>query len=632
MIDLDSLVTVDFETFPIKARPDYPPKTVGVSIKRGRTSSDYYAWGHVSGGNNCTQEEGVAALRKVWDSGRPLLFHNAKFDTQVACEGLGLKEPPWSRVHDTTFLVFLADPHCKHAGLKEICADWLDWPPDERDAIGEWAWEHRKKLYELTGERPTRQDGKVTKVWKWIAYAPGDVVAPYAEGDTDRTAALFEMLYPLIVENGMEKAYDRERRLMPILSENERVGMRVDLAALERDVAAYQADREKADAWLRKRLQQPDLNIDSDDEFAEALYEAGVVDDDKWTYTKTGKRSVAKGALTPEMYNDPEVATAFGYHNRLGTSLKMFMEPWLTQGAARGGYISTNWNQIRGGEGGGTRTGRPSTSAPNFLNISKKFEGRTDRYAHPSHLDVFHLPEVRNYCLPDEGHLWLHRDWDGQELRVYADLERGDLYRKYEENPRFKPHAYINGVIENLTGEKFDPTTTKNVNFGKIYGAGIPRIMELLGTPRVQAIEFNAVHDQAMPDLRVVKEVIKGMALSGEPIRTWGGRVYYPEDPKIIDGRSRDFIYKLTNYYVQGSAADACKEAIIRWYTHPDRDPTDRFLLAIYDESNISAAKERWTKAMRVLKESMEGLEFSVPMLSSPKVGTSWGTCEKVEE
>jgi hypothetical protein len=61
-----------------------------------------------------------------------------------------------------------------------------------------------------------------------------------------------------------------------------------------------------------------------------------------------------------------------GYRNRLKTCLDMFMRPWLEQASNYGGYITTNWNQVRGA-GGGTRTGRPSTNEHNFLNISKDF-------------------------------------------------------------------------------------------------------------------------------------------------------------------------------------------------------------------------------------------------------------------
>ena len=130
----------------------------------------------------------------------------------------------------------------------------------------------------------------------------------------------------------------------------------------------------------------------------------------------------------------------------------------------------------------------------------------------------------------------------------------------------------------------------------------------------------------------ILNEEIKRTVNLGVPIRTWGGRCYFPEEPKRLNGRMVDFKYKLLNYLVQGSAADVTKEALIRWYNHPDRHPEDRFLVTVYDEINISAPEWRWKEAMAVLKEAMESIELDVQMLSSPKVGPSWGQAEKIEE
>ena len=452
-------ITIDFETFRIKARPHYPPVPVGVSIKWPRQASNYLRWGHPEG-NNCTEEEARAELQRAVDSGLPIVFHNAKFDLAVMYEYFGFKLLAWHRVHDTMFLAFLADPHSKAIDLKGLAEEWLDWKPEERDAIAEWVWENRTELKKL---EPDVKIGKVrglqqatpTATAQLLAYAPGEMVGAYAEGDTDRTSALFDVLYPLIEKHGMLPAYNRERRVLPIFMENERIGIRVDVEALERDVPHYQKQREIADNWLRERLNDPDLNIDSDDDFAAALAREGIVDDDKWTMTagskkwrETGgkegtppKRSVSKKNLTPDMYNDPEVASVFGYRNRLTTCLGMFMVPWLEQAKQTNGYIHTSWNQTRGADGG-TRTGRPSTSKPNLLNISKEFkEGPPDFYVHPTALGVEPLPLVREYVLPDNGCVFVHRDFDGQELRIFGDVEEGDLFRSYQENPKLDVHA-----------------------------------------------------------------------------------------------------------------------------------------------------------------------------------------------
>ncbi len=106
---------VDFETHAIQGRPDYPPAPVGMAIKKWGRKGKYYAWGYPTG-NNCTRDQAVAALRAVWQD--DLLFHHAKFDADVAEVHFGFDLPVWNKIHDTTFLLFLDDPHAKAVGLK----------------------------------------------------------------------------------------------------------------------------------------------------------------------------------------------------------------------------------------------------------------------------------------------------------------------------------------------------------------------------------------------------------------------------------------------------------------------------------------------------------------------------------
>src|SRR5579859_6239775 len=145
-------ITIDFETLPIGNRPAYPPKPVGVAIKYPNDPAKYYAWGHPSG-NTCEEYWGLGELRAAWGMGMPLLFHNSKFDVAVACEALGLPMLPWAQYHDTMFLAYLADPHAPSLGLKELAADLLNWPADERDDVAAWIMAHGDELHRTYGAK-----------------------------------------------------------------------------------------------------------------------------------------------------------------------------------------------------------------------------------------------------------------------------------------------------------------------------------------------------------------------------------------------------------------------------------------------------------------------------------------------
>lgn len=625
-----SIPTVDFETHGIEKRPEFPPKPVGVSIRLPGKKSKYFAWGHPEG-NNCTQKDAVNALKTIWRPGKGILFFNGKFDVDVAETHLGLPRLPALDMHDAMFMMFLRDPHSRELGLKPLAERYLGAPPDEQDELKAWVMAHKKELEAKFGKFTPKEWGK------HIAQAPGDLVGKYARGDTDRTWELFKYAWDWVInDHGMLEAYQREQKVMPIFMDNERVGIRVDVRRLKRDLKVYEAALVKADEWLRKRLKRPSLSLDNDAQVLEALLSAGVVREDQLVLTPTGKYSIAKKNLTPSMYKDPRVASVFGYRNRLTTCLKMFMIPWLTQVERRGdGYISTNWNQIRN-EGGGTRTGRPSTVDPNFLNISKSWDNNDDGYVHPEFLGVAPLPLVRVYLLPDEGESWLHRDYNGQELRLAAHFEDGPLLAAYQADPWLDVHQHVSDLIKDTTLLEFARKNVKIANFRIIYGGGAPATAAGIGCGIDEAKQLLNAHKAALPSLtgrNGLSDQTKQIGKNGECLFTWGGRAYYVEPPGFNKkyGRHMTYEYKLLNYLCQGSAADVTKQAMINYHEHPKRQ--GRFLVQVYDEMNVSSGPNAKNE-MAVLRESMEMVteQLDVPMLSEGKSGKSWGDQKKYKE
>lgn len=611
-------IIVDFETGAIRPRPFYPPTPVGVAIKWPGKPGAYLAWGHPTR-NNCSLEQGKAELEAAWNSGLPLCFHNAKFDLDVAYS-LGMPSLPWERLHDTMFLLFLRNPHAASFALKKACEELLGLPPEEQAEVRAWLIDHRVV-------RSNEKD--------WGAHicdAPGDLVGRYAVGDVERTAELWDLLHPWVVEHGMEAAYARERELLPILLRNEQEGLRVDAWGLLLDVEMYSENLQKTDRWLRERLGVEGLNIDADEQLAAALDASGVVQ--QWQLTRTGQRSVAKDALLPSMFSDPRVAQCLGYRNRLATCLNTFMVPWLEQASVSGGRIHTSWNQVRqigrGASGmAGARTGRLS-SAPNFQNLPKNWTDKNDGYEHPEFLDVAPLPMVRKYILPDDGDSWfVHRDFNQQELRILAHYENDQLASEYQNSTTADMHTFVQRTIEELTGLKLERRAVKVLNFGLVYGMGLGKLAEKMGISEDEARAIKAAQRKAIPGLARLEAGTKARGRANEPIRTWGGRVYYVEPAKLIDGELRSFEYKLLNYLIQGSAADCTKQAICN-YARAGKH--GRFLVTVHDEINLSVPKEHLATEMRVLDEAMGSVGFDVPMLSDGKYGPSWAEMQDYDD
>lgn len=625
-------VVVDFETLPITLRPHYPPEPVSVSIMLPSwRKPKFFAWGHRTGGNNCTKADAKRALEGAWEAiseETPYLGMNNKFDLDVAETHFGLRFPDWRRNHDVMYLLFLKDPHARELKLKPSAEKYLGLPPDEQDAVKDWVLSHKKQLEKDFPEIVTLYGGiKPSTAGAFIAYAPGNIVEPYANGDVTRAKDLFDLLYPEILDRGMVQAYNRERRLMPILLRNEREGIKVDVKKLQRDQEVYEKAQAQADEWLRKALKAPGLDLDKDKEVAKALEKADAISE--WTYTPTGQKSVSRKAMTIDKFRDRKVAAAYGYRQKCATSLETFIRPWQRFTDPQG-WMHTNWNQVRGGEGG-TRTGRPSTREPNFLNMPKAVEDNEDRgYIHPKHLDVPELPKIRSYILPDaKGHVVVRRDFNQQELRVLGHFEDGALMAAYLKNPRLDVHDYLRQMIIELMNLDVGRYVTKTLNFGYIYGQGVGSLAERLGRTVEEVQQFRNAQMQAIPGLKKLSDSLKARARMGQPMRTWGGREYYVEEPRIINGQFRTFDYKLINYLVQGSSADITKESIIRYDAFREEG---RFMLSVYDENNISVPKGAHKREALILRECMMSVETDVPLLSDGEWGLTLGDLDDLVE
>lgn len=626
------VVTIDFETFPIYKRPAYPPVPVGVSIlEPGNTKGTYLAWGHPTE-NNCSKQDAVRELKRVWTGEHPLLFHHSKFDVDVGQTHLGLPAIDPLRCHDTLFLVFLDNPHAQSFSLKPSAERLLGMPPTEQQELGRWLIMHQAEL-RAEGLLPA-DEKKITigNFGKWIALGPGKLVGKYANGDVLRTLKIFKKLYPSICERGMRVAYEREMRLMPILLDNERQGVRCNHRLMKSDSKMYQESIVVAEQWLRKTLKAPDLDFEKDREVADALDKQGIVTE--WVATSTGQRSVSKKNLKTEHFHDAKVASALGYRNRLFTCLSMYYKNWLRMAEDTGGRIYTEWNQVRQSHGSdekGARTGRLSASL--FMNVPKTWTDKNDGYVHPAFLGVPELPLMRRYVQPDAPDHWFgRRDFNQQELRILAHFEDGLLLQAYLDNPKLDTHRYVQKMIEELLQMEIERTPVKTLNFGYIYGQGVDSMAEKLNRDSKEIKLLRNAQLAALPGLKDLSGKIKRRGQTGIPITTWGGREYYCEEPAFSKKfkKQMTFEYKLLNYLIQGSAADCTKEAILRYHELPNRD--SRMLVTVHDELDISAPKKVFKHEMLRLREAMMSVEFDVPMLSDAEYGPNWADLKDLAE
>lgn len=634
---MTDIAVIDFETEAIEPRPHYPPEPVGVSIILPGCKPEYLGFGHRDGnaGDRGRMEK---MLKSIWKSDLEVACHNAKFDLAVCLERLGLPMLPWHRIHDTMILAFLADPYSPKLNLKHLANRYLKEPPEERDELIQWLRENVPEVRRAP-----------TQWFRYMREVPVKIAGHYANGDTLRTQKLLKKFLKEIKAAGMMEAYNRERRLLPILMDMELRGVPVDVERLDQDVACYNSVLERVDSTIRKRLKAPSLDLNKAEELANALERNDLIT--SWTLTPKGKRATSADALKTSL-KDQGLAKILDYRGILSTALHTFMEPWLeTAQASKVSRIYTNWNQVRqdyhasGGGGRGTKTGRLSSN-PNFQNIisvenAEKFEKEKilirDAILRIVGAGRTLVPNVRGYIVPPKKRTGViyGRDYSQQEFRMLGHYEDGPLKQAYLANPKMDVHETARITINEMLNREFKRKPVKNTGFGLIYGMGMAKLAMQAEIDVHTAKLLKKTYLKAFPGLGDLIELLDERAQNDEPIRTWGGRLYYCEEP-VTDayGHTRTFEYRLINTLIQGSSADVTKEAMIRYYeTDAIKHWGHELYLTVHDELTAGCCERRLYKdGLECMRQAMESIEVDVPMLSEGKFSfTSWGDMKEAK-
>jgi len=622
-------VVVDFETEPIENRPHYPPMPVGVAVRREK-HSDYY-----------TGVKMKEVVQSIFASDSPILFHNAIFDVAVAVEKLGCQMPAPERIHDTLWMLFLLDPYSVDYQLKSSCERLLGWTPEERDAVLEWLLEHQKEL----GMKLSKSPRSDNYAGKYICKAPQGIVAKYAIGDVERTWKLalhcakeLDRRASKQLRKGGPKqclldAYAREQNLLPVIWDMERQGVHVDTRALKNGIAVYTKATAQVEKWLLKKLRIKELNFDSNADLAEALINADLANREAMGLTPTGKLCTAKAALEAAI-SDEQVKAALRWRGAVSTCVNTFIIPWYEQAKNNNNVVYARWNSTRrdhSGDMAGARTGRLSSS-PNLQNIPKAFKPlfscwepdlkKRKKLPKCPIKGLPDVPRVRSFFVAEPGSVLIDRDFSSQELRVLAHFEQDGIATAFIQNPELDLHQK---VADDLGIPRSD---AKSINFAILYGVGNGHLAELLNCTVDQAKEIKSRYFATYPSIKLLIDDIKAAAKENLPITTWGGRQYFCEPPKFIDGRMWDFSYKLLNYLIQGSSADITKQAMI--YFHA-KCKEAKLLASVHYELLASVPKGEVEKAMLVMKDIMSSSWLNVPLLSTGKLGKSWAEMKETK-
>ena len=518
------------------------------------------------------------------DPGKTLVAQNAKFDVTVLSR-YGIRFG--STVRDTMLEHYVLDAAAFH-NMDFLAREYLGYDPIP--------------ITRLIGERKRGEQQRN------MADLPSADVCDYAAEDADVTLQLDEVLRPKVAAAGALQALkESEEPLVPILAEMERVGVKIDTAALR--AYGFELDREivsLAEA-IRATAADPELNIDSPKQLGELLFgKLGL--DPSAKKTATGQYSTDEKTLLKVIDAHPVVRQILEY--RACAKLKSTYVDKLPQCIdPLDGRVHTTFAQAL------TETGRLSSSDPNLQNIPI----RTERGK-----------MIRAAIVPrDADHVLVSADYSQIELRIMAAMSGDETMLEafaHGADIHRETAARVYDVMPALVTDDMR-RKCKMVNFGIIYGISAFGLSQRLQVPRREAADLIETYFRLYPKIRAFMDTAIAKARETGYAVTALGRRRTLRDISSRNATARQAAERdAINTPVQGTAADLIKIAMVKVdRAFKAEGLRTKMILQIHDELLFDTPRDEVERVKEVVKREMEGaMDLGVPLDVSVGAGANW--------
>lgn len=449
-----------------------------------------------------------------------------------------------------------------------------------------------------------------------LADIPLSTAREYAVKDAVETRRLMGVLYPKIVKQGLQRAYEMDMAVVPMIAGMERTGLLVDRERLAHARAEISKHREAALERLRDYTASPEFNPASSPQVA-LIFAADGVEINK--RTKSGAVSTGKNVLKALMGEYQFAADVYRFREAdklLNTFIPAIEDNIQDDGRVHPHFRITN-----------TETGRLSAHTPNLL-------------AFPVRSDLGKL--IRGCFVAGPGRMLLGADLDQVEMRILAD-ESGDetMVRVIREG--LDMHAYSASKIFSLPikdcGKKGKYAKTrrdpcKSAGFLIAYEGGSARLqeqMEAEGLKEPKEFYDNIIRGwySTFPGVRRYQIRRHNEAHTYGFVRDRWGRIRHVEGVWCPDsGISKGAEREAGNFPIQAGAQGQIKHSMGLMARNerligPDRPAKP--LLQIHDEVILEVDENRVDEVEKFVVECLTDLEsYKVPITASSSVGRYW--------
>jgi DNA polymerase I len=508
------------------------------------------------------------------------ILQNAKFDMMV----LGRAGfPPLTPIDDTMLISFAQDAGAHGHGMDELSRLHLGHTPIPYD--------------EVTGTGRNRIS---------FAHVPIHNATAYAAEDADVTLRLWACMKPRLRANHALALYEQvERRLIPVLLDMERAGIKVDADDLRR----MSVDFEQRMAVMEKdchRLAGFEFNVGSPKQLGEVLFDKMNLPGGK--RMKTGAWGTDSSVLQGLADQGHELPGRILEWRQLQKLKSTYADALVEQINPDTGRVHTSYAMAI------AQTGRLSSTDPNLQNIPIRTEEGS---------------RIRHAFVAEPGNVLVSADYSQIELRLLAHV--ADIPALKESFARGEDiHARTASEVFGVPMEGMDPMTrrrAKAINFGIIYGISGFGLARQLGIGQGEALGYIRRYFERYPGIRDYMEHVKSVAKQQGYVTTpFGRRCWISGINDKMQARRSYAERQAINAPLQGGAADIIKRAMVQLPPVLAREcPTTRMLLQVHDELLFEVPAADAPGLAGVAARVMEAAAtLSVPLVVETGTGLSW--------
>jgi DNA polymerase I len=524
--------------------------------------------------------DGMNGWSIPWDNWKGVFYEAMnKFDGPLVCHNIAFEAKwfeiqsewsmPWHNAHDTMIMAQLIDPLGSGA-LKVLTKQYVD--------------ANAALMQDLLS------DGMAKNGWTW-GTVPIDYQPYWAYGALDPilTMRLWEQFWEKCGPGRpYSQAYELEMNTRRIVTRMELNGARLDLNYSKKKHQELIDYTEQVKQW---GFQSYGASITSNAQLVRIFESLGA---EITQLTPSGNKSASADQLkmlardgSPEVKQLAETVLKQRKADKLAST---YFSNFINDNVD--GFVHPSVKTM------GARTGRMSIQNPALQTLPKGDD------------------TVRRAFLPkDDDHVIITSDLDQVEFRMFASLSQDQNLISLFNNADASgsdPFTEIGREVyqdPNMVKSDKRRGLIKGVVYGRLYGAGVAKQALTAGVPEEQMRAVSDAFDRNYPGMALFQKKVEDVGMrrlrdEGQGyVNTWTGR-RLPCD--------EDRVYTLTNYLIQGGAAEVFKSNLVKL---DQADLTELLIVPVHDEIVLNAPRKDAEEVKRLVRECMTTTEgWAVPL------------------